>query len=648
MRLSLWATALASVLLPCGARAADPAAINRAINSGTRALRALQAADGSWEFASPSATPGATALAALALLECGANKDDPAVVNAAKFVRKESMSLRLTYSISAIILFLDRLGDPADESVIESLAARLVAGQNLTGNWAYLCPDPVAAEQLLMRQSVTAAARDPSGKGAGRKEQAGGALKASNFTKLVTVLRQQGSVGPMPRGDNSNTQFAMLGLWACRRHGLPVDRSLMAAVRHFRDTQVADGQWMYDDTGTFGGPSATMTCAGLLAISIGHGLAGAKSKEADAAPGKGRADKGGDNKPKAEEAPAEDRRLKAGLIALSKVVDLRLDQLPPSPTEQGGMKLPKTTGGRSFFLIWSVGRTAVALGMDTLGDKDWYDWGADLLLANQGRGGTWDGSYGQGGVDTSFALLFLKKANLLDDLTQIMGHVRDPGQRVLRSRVTRKPSDPEGPEKGNIQELRSGQVPRTPEKGNVEEPQPGPPPSTQRALKTGGGLGASPGEKLAASLVAMPAGKQEAEIDRLREQKGAIYTEALAAAIPFLEPDPRRKARSALAEREARMRLETIGRDLHDENPEIRAAAAQACALKESKNKETRQLIPQLIGLLSDPEAVVARAAHAALKDLSGEDFGPPASAGEGQRKRAVEEWQAWWKKQSR
>jgi hypothetical protein len=641
MRHSLWATAVAAVLLPCPARSADPEAINRAINTAVRVLRTRQQQDGSWEFASPSATPGATALAGLALLECGAAKDDPAVLNAAKFVRRESVGLRLNYSISLVILFLDRLGDPADESVIESLAARLVAGQNLNGNWAYQSPDPVPVDLLLIKQSVTAAAREPSGKGAGRKEQSGGELKASNFAKRVTLLRQQGSIGPMPRGDNSNTQFAILALWACRRHGLPVDRSLMAAVRHFRDTQVADGQWMYDDTGTFGGPSATMTCAGLLAISIGHGLVGAKSKDAD---------KGGDNKPKGEEGPGEDRRLKAGLLALSKTVDLRLDQLPPSPTEQGGMKLPKTVGGRSFFLIWSIGRTAVALGMDTLGDKDWYEWGADILLANQGATGMWEGSYGQGGVDTSFALLFLKRANLLDDLSLLTGRVHDPGQRVLRSRVTRKPAPeaPEATEKGNIEELRSGQVPKPPEKGSVEELRSGQPASTQRALRAGGGLTASPGDKLAAALVAMPAGKQGAEIDRLREQKGALYTEALAAAIPFLDPEPRRKARSALAEREARMRLETIGRDLHDENPEIRAAAAQACALKEAKNKETRQFIPHLIGLLSDPEAVVARAAHAALKDLTGEDFGPPANAGEGQRKRAVEEWQAWWKKQSR
>jgi hypothetical protein len=69
--------------------------------------------------------------------------------------------------------------------------------------------------------------------------------------------------------------------------------------------------------------------------------------------------------------------------------------------------------------------------------------------------------------------------------------------------------------------------------------------------------------------------------------------------------------------------------------------------LKESKHKEARQFVPRLIELLSDREAVVTRSAHAALRELSGVDFGPAATAGEVERKKAVEQWQAWWNKQS-
>ena len=51
-------------------------------------------------------------------------------------------------------------------------------------------------------------------------------------------------------------------------------------------------------------------------------------------------------------------------------------------------------------------------------DKDWYRWGAEILLKNQQGDGGWHGAYSQGGSDTGFALLFLKRANLAPDLAR--------------------------------------------------------------------------------------------------------------------------------------------------------------------------------------------------------------------------------------
>ena len=91
------------------------------------------------------------------------------------------------------------------------------------------------------------------------------------------------------------------------------------------------------------------------------------------------------------------------------------------------------------------------------------------------------------------------------------------------------------------------------------------------------------------------------------------------------------------------MKATTLGRYLKDEDPEIRRAAALACAMKESKAQ-----VPDLIRLLSDREAAVARAAHAALMDLTGQDFGPAAGATRAERARSIAAWQLWWQKQSR
>ena len=90
------------------------------------------------------------------------------------------------------------------------------------------------------------------------------------------------------------------------------------------------------------------------------------------------------------------------------------------------------------------------------------------------------------------------------------------------------------------------------------------------------------------------------------------------------------------------MKAETIGRDLHDENPEIRRAAASACAFKEIK-----RFVPQLIELLSDRERGVARTAYEVLKDLTGQDFGPARDADEAARKQAIATWLKWWQTKS-
>jgi HEAT repeat protein len=102
------------------------------------------------------------------------------------------------------------------------------------------------------------------------------------------------------------------------------------------------------------------------------------------------------------------------------------------------------------------------------------------------------------------------------------------------------------------------------------------------------------------------------------------------------------KARDALAERLARMTAATLRDKLQDEAPEIRRAAALACAVKADK-----QFLPDLVTLLADRQETVARAAHAALKDLTGQDLGPAADAPPEERRRAAAAWKEWLEKQS-
>ena len=76
-------------------------------------------------------------------------------------------------------------------------------------------------------------------------------------------------------------------------------------------------------------------------------------------------------------------------------------------------------GGKSYYFFWSLERVGVILDQDKIGGHDWYAWGSEILVANQGGDGSWHGEYPPA-VDTCFALLFLKRSNVARDLTSAL------------------------------------------------------------------------------------------------------------------------------------------------------------------------------------------------------------------------------------
>ncbi len=148
--------------------------------------------------------------------------------------------------------------------------------------------------------------------------------------------------------------------------------------------------------------------------------------------------------------------------------------------------------------------------------------------------------------------------------------------------------------------------------------------------------------RLSAALVFAPPERQADELIRYRDQRGIVYTEAMANALPQLQGDLQRKAREALADRLARMTAATLRDRLSDSRPEVRRAAVLARAAKDD-----REVVPDLIPSLGDEEESVVRAAKAALKSVAGQDFGPPRNPTAAERAAAVSAWKSWWQKQS-
>jgi HEAT repeats len=108
-----------------------------------------------------------------------------------------------------------------------------------------------------------------------------------------------------------------------------------------------------------------------------------------------------------------------------------------------------------------------------------------------------------------------------------------------------------------------------------------------------------------------------------------------------LDGDRLKSARQALADRLTRMTADTLRAMAKSDEPELRRATAIAMAQKDDK-----VFVPDLIAAIIDDEEVVVRAARAALKSLTGQDFGPRSNADIGERKIARDIWKNWWDKQ--
>jgi hypothetical protein len=623
------AALLASVAF-AGHAPAGKEEIDKAVQRGVARLKQMQAADGSW----PTNPAGATALVGLTLLECNVPPADPAIQRAATFLRAHWMDIQdsyMTYGIALTVLFFDRLGDPADTVIIQALAARLLAGQNDAGGWSYGCPAFSAEERRqlkkLLNQGVELKVkRLPTGSATRAGKDNPGWPK--EIQHLFSRLQHRGVVVPVRRdpgmgaGDNSNTQFAILGLWAARRRGAPVEGALAKTMTRFRTTQHSDGGWSYLPVkigrGNHSFSTPSMTCAGLLGVALGFGSAFEATLRTEA--------KGKPGKAAAMPDLSKDPLVRAGLFYVTNVVDGPLPELG-SPGSIADM----------YYVLWSIERVAVAYNLPTFGEKDWYAWGSKLLLIAQGQDGGWKGGKFGTDIDTSFALLFLRRVNLTKDLTAFM---RGADALNIALKTRELPSEkPEAASKNDTPGGDAGQAGRADAKsklGGSSEVKAPPPPSTSSSDPV-----AAEARRLGAELLKASGQAQENLLEQLKEGKGSGYTEALATAIPQLKGAVKTKARDALSERLARMTASTLREKMQDSTAEIRRSAALASAMKAEK-----QLVPDLIGLLEDDEPAVARAAHAALKHLSGKDLGPSADASPEERTEAVTAWKAWWKKQ--
>lgn len=336
MRPTLGAVALASTLIlltgrgPAAAQPAPKALAGRvqtAQEKGVKFLKSQQRAQGggvrNWEEDGPNALVGGgpTALALLALLEGGVKADDDAVERGLKYLR--TVEPQHTYVVSLQTQVLCKVNPKDDAALIKRNVQWLVddaahwrGGTTLDG-WSYL-------------------------------------------TRAKT------------KADNSNTRYAVAGLYAAHRAGFktPKEGLWQAVADYYVRTQTAAGGWTYANENRKDKGTQTMTLSGLVGLLEARDVLGKVDKDVDKA--------------------IDDAYAWVG-------AEIKLLNPPNTFYSLDGLAAVGRLSGKREII-----------GTDK--KRDWYPVPADWLVKSQRADGSWKGDSGVDAnpvVSTSFALRFL-------------------------------------------------------------------------------------------------------------------------------------------------------------------------------------------------------------------------------------------------
>ncbi len=311
-----------AVLAPAAAQEVTGEQVRAAIEAGKKYLLRAQGGNGHWhDYAIDG---GSTALATLALLQAGVDPGDAAMQRAIAAVR--GVPLEFTYVVSLKSQALVAAGADKHRHAIAQAADWLSRAQQANGMWGY------GLEGL--------------------------------------------------RGDFSNSQFALLGLYEAARGGVRVNAMVWNRARgSWLNSQNIDGGWGYLPGG--GDSTGSMTTAGVASMFIcGDALAMSRAR--------GRAS---DGSVICCQPYAEYRPLARGLNWLATHFSVKANP----------------NGSYYFYYMYGLERVGILSGLRNIGEHDWYREGVAELIRRQRGDGSWRDI--DPVVDTAFALLFLAKGH---------------------------------------------------------------------------------------------------------------------------------------------------------------------------------------------------------------------------------------------
>ena len=277
--------------------------------------------------------------------------------------------LERTYCVSLQAMYLSEVDPVKYQWRLKQICQFLVDNQCKNGQWLY------GKEVPLDKDMPT------TGHGEGDDVATGGATtppkpkaKPKKKGPLIQIKRRPKAVVVPETGDNSNTQYAVLGLRACiEANVMPPGETLKQVEDWLEKSQCKDGGWCYGDKDA-AASYGSMTVGAVASLII--------------------------IKYYTKQNWKADKNIAEGFNWLIKNWDVKKNP----GTKEGFIWL--------YYYLYAIERAGILSDMDKIGKLDWYKEGATFILDQQQSDGRWEegSSYGGNIKDTCFAILFLRRA----------------------------------------------------------------------------------------------------------------------------------------------------------------------------------------------------------------------------------------------